>query len=88
MNPLVPFVVILFGMALIMSAAWLFQRIVRNGGWVDVFWTFGTGMACVTAALWPEPAANPGRQWLVAGLAAAWALRLWRLYRLSRDCER
>ncbi len=76
MNPLVPFLVILFGMALVMSTAWLFQRIVRNGGWVDVFWTFGTGAACVAAALWPEPAVNPMRQLLVAALAAVWSLRL------------
>ena len=63
-------------MALVMSTAWLFQRIVRNGGWVDVFWTFGTGAACLTAALWPEVAANSYRQWLVAGLSAIWSLRL------------
>lgn len=76
MNPLVPFVAILLGMALVMSLGWLFQRIVRNGGWVDVFWTFGTGLACVAAAMWPEPAASSLRQALVAGLAAVWALRL------------
>ncbi len=76
MNPLVPFLAILFGMALVMSAAWLVQRIVRNGGWVDVFWTFGTGLACVAAALWLEPAASSARQMLVAGLAAVWSVRL------------
>ncbi len=63
-------------MAAVMTAAWLVQRAVRNGGWVDVFWTFGTGAACVAAALWPEPAMNSARQLLVAGLAAVWALRL------------
>jgi steroid 5-alpha reductase family enzyme len=73
---LAPFLATLIGMAVVMLLAWLFQRIVRNGGWVDVFWTFGTGAACLTAALWPEPAANGNRQLLVAALAAVWALRL------------
>mgnify|MGYP003435123257 FL=1 len=76
MNPLTPFLAIFAGMAGVMTAAWLVQRAVRNGGWVDVFWTFGTGAACVAAALWPEPAMNSARQLLVAGLAAVWALRL------------
>ena len=76
MNPLTPFLAIFAGMAVVMTAAWLVQRAVRNGGWVDVFWTFGTGAACVAAALWPEPAMNSARQLLVAGLAAVWALRL------------
>ena len=76
MNPLTPFLAIFAGMAVVMTAAWLVQRAVRNGGWVDGFWTFGTGAACVAAALWPEPAMNSARQLLVAGLAAVWALRL------------
>lgn len=76
MNPLVAFPAILLGMALVMTASWLTQRATRNGGWVDVFWTFGTGAACVAAALWPETAANSFRQMLVAGLSAVWSLRL------------
>lgn len=76
MNPLAPFLVILAGMTAVMLVAWLVQRAVRNGGWVDVFWTFGTGAACVIAALWPEPAANANRQVLVAALSAIWAIRL------------
>lgn len=63
-------------MAAVMTVAWLTQRAVRNGGWVDVFWTFATGGACIAAALWPEPTANVNRQFLVAGLSAVWALRL------------
>ncbi len=49
----------------------------RNGGWTDVFWTFGTGIAGVAAALPPlqaEPATP--RQLLVAALVALWAIRL------------
>lgn len=76
MNPLTPFLAVLAGMAVVMTVSWLTQRATKNGGWVDVFWTFGTGAACVAAALWPEPAASSARQLLVAGLAAVWALRL------------
>ena len=73
----------------IMMAAWIIQRAVRNGGWVDVFWTFGTGAACVAAAMWPEPAANGMRQLLVAGLSAVWALRLggYVAYRVATSSE-
>ena len=72
-----------------MMAAWIIQRAVRNGGWVDVFWTFGTGAACVAAAMWPEPAANGMRQLLVAGLSAVWALRLggYVAYRVATSSE-
>lgn len=73
---MMPFIVVLCGMAAVMSAAWLVQLGTRNGGWVDAFWTFGTGVACVIAALWPEATASSARQLLVAALAAIWSLRL------------
>jgi steroid 5-alpha reductase family enzyme len=76
MDVLTPFLVVLAGMAVVMSIAWLVQVGTRNGGWVDAFWSFGTGAACVTAALWPDIAANVARQWLVAALAAFWSVRL------------
>lgn len=63
-------------MAMVMAGAWITQRAVNNAGWIDVFWTFGTGAACVLAALWPAPAENETRQFIVAALAAIWALRL------------
>jgi steroid 5-alpha reductase family enzyme len=69
---------ILVVMLVVMSAAWAFQRATGNGGWVDVFWTYGTGACCAAAALVPTA---PGigitwRQALVAGLATLWSLRL------------
>jgi steroid 5-alpha reductase family enzyme len=73
---MIPFIVVLFGMAAVMSAAWLVQLGTRNGGWVDVFWTFGTGVVCIIAALWPEAAASNARQVLVAVLAGIWSIRL------------
>lgn len=62
----------------IMICAWGYGLVRRNGGWTDVFWTFGTGATLAAAALFPlTPGAPPQpRQWLVAGLAALWALRL------------
>ena len=86
-NPIDPILAVLVGMALVMSAAWFVQLGTRNGGWVDVFWTFGAGAACVTAALWPGPAESVARQYLVAGLAAVWSLRLgsYIAHRVAKD---
>ena len=63
-------------MALTMTLAWWTVLKIENGGWTDVFWTFGTGIAGVLVSLtpwmgWPEP-----RQWLVAVLVAIWSIRL------------
>jgi steroid 5-alpha reductase family enzyme len=62
----------------VMAVAWIVQRAARDTGWVDVFWTLGSGAACVAAALWPLPSdqALPERRWLVAALAGVWSLRL------------
>jgi steroid 5-alpha reductase family enzyme len=62
----------------VMLAGWAFQRAANNGGWTDVFWTFGTGALCTVAALAPL-GSQPGVPWrriMVAAMAAAWALRL------------
>jgi steroid 5-alpha reductase family enzyme len=66
---------VLAAMALVMTCAWLTQRAVKNAGWIDVFWTFGSGACCAAVALWPEGPAT-ARQALVAALAAIWAIRL------------
>ena len=61
----------------VMLCAWITQRLTCNVGWVDVFWTFGTGLAGVGLALAPVHGASPSpRQLLVAALALIWALRL------------
>jgi len=70
-----PFAVFLL-MLVVMTLSWLTQRAVKNAGWVDVFWTFGTGMSCVAIALCPALPANHDRQLLVAALGAIWSLRL------------
>lgn len=65
------------GLAMAMAGAWAVQRATGNSGWVDAVWSFATGLAGVAMALVPVDDAPIGwRQWLVAGLIAAWALRL------------
>src|SRR3569833_3625803 len=69
---------ILVAMLAVMAAAWACQALARDTGWVDVFWTFGSGMAGAAAALWPlESWERPGpRALLVAAMAVLWSLRL------------
>jgi steroid 5-alpha reductase family enzyme len=69
---------VLAAMAVVMTLGWLTQRGLNNGGWTDVFWTYGTGAACAIAAALPT-GENPGVPWrriLVAVLIAVWSLRL------------
>ena len=63
-------------MTLIMALAWWCVLRTNNGGWTDVFWTFGTGACGVLAALTPWSGAPDARQGLVAALVALWSLRL------------
>jgi steroid 5-alpha reductase family enzyme len=79
-------------MVAVMVAAWATVRGSGNGGWIDVFWTFGTGITGAAIALWPvEGAAHSDlRQLLVASLVAIWSLRLglyitWRVARHEED---
>lgn len=72
-----PCLSILAAMSLVMGCAWIFQRLRRNGGWIDVFWSFGTGISCVAAILAFSSAG--GTEWrrdLLAVLLAFWSLRL------------
>lgn len=67
----------LAGMLCVMLSAWAFGMARRNGGWTDVFWTWGTGAVLAAAALYPigEAGSEP-RQWLVATFMLIWGLRL------------
>lgn len=67
----------LAGLCLVMAAAWLWQRRVRDIGWVDVFWTFGTAVAGIALAFaWAGPDGSALRRAIVCALVAVWALRL------------
>jgi steroid 5-alpha reductase family enzyme len=66
------------GMVVVMAVGWAFQALAKNGGWTDVFWTFGSGLCLAGAALatWPQWTPPVPRQWAVAALVGVWALRL------------
>lgn len=64
------------GLSLAMMLGWAVQWRLRNAGWVDVVWTFATGLAGVAYAAWPADEAVGWRQVLVGLAAATWALRL------------
>ncbi len=70
----------LVAMMLVMAAAWAVQRRKRNAGWVDAFWSFGTGITGALCALAPLPGEGwPAPAWravLIAGLALLWSGRL------------
>lgn len=68
---------VLAAMLVIMVAAWAFCLAVKNGGWTDVFWTWGTGAVLAAAALLANGAEAIGpRNILVAAFLAVWSLRL------------
>ena len=64
-------------MVVVMVAAWGFGLAMKDGGWTDVFWTWGATATLAAAALCPNPGtAMAPRQWLVAGFMGVWGLRL------------
>ena len=73
---------VLLTMTVVMIVGWFVQRAANNGGWTDVFWTYGTGATCALAALVPFTGAPfaggqpTWRQVVVAILIAVWSLRL------------
>jgi steroid 5-alpha reductase family enzyme len=62
--------------SLAMMLAWVIQRLTTNCGWVDVCWTFATGLCGVLFALAPIGWPLTWRSWAVALLVAVWSLRL------------
>jgi steroid 5-alpha reductase family enzyme len=63
-------------MSAIMQLAARIERRTGNSGWIDVVWTFGLGSTGVMGTLLPFGDGPLGRRLFVAGLVAAWALRL------------
>src|ERR1700761_975195 len=74
MSLILPLFGVLIAMSLVMALGWGVQYATNDGGWVDVFWTYGTGI-CGTAVVLVCGGATP-RRWMIAGLIALWSLRL------------
>lgn len=68
---------VLLAMLVVMVSAWAFGLAVKNGGWTDVFWSFGTGILLAVAA-WAATGTDTSqaRRLLVAAFMLAWGLRL------------
>ena len=77
MSPLVLLPAIAAFLALWMVLAWFIAVRSGNSGWIDALWSFGVGVAAVTATLTPLGEGEPTyRALLVAALTAIWSLRL------------
>lgn len=62
----------------VMALAWFVAGWTGRSGWIDAIWSYAVGAGGVMTSLLPLGASdqNDARQWLVAGLAALWSLRL------------
>lgn len=71
-------IVLVLALGLSVTMAVAFFVAVRTGksGWIDAIWSFAVGVFGVVAALAASGDGTAPRQWLVAGLALAWSLRL------------
>jgi len=68
---------VLLAMAVVMLAGWAFGLKTRNGGWTDVFWSFGTGVLLAGAAFVATGTdTSQARRLLIAAFMLAWGLRL------------
>lgn len=77
MSLIPPLLAVLVFMSAVMALGWAWQKRTGNGGWIDVFWTFGTGIAGVAIALFAAGDGPPNlRRWMVAALVAIWSIRL------------
>ena len=71
-------VVAAVALSAIMALAWLTALRTGRSGLIDAIWTFAVGACGVAGAIAPFGSTDTvnARQWLVAGLAAIWSLRL------------
>ena len=77
---LLTFLALFAGVAFLLSAfmfvAWRVEQKTGNAGWVDAFWSFGTGAAAALGSLAGWMTTGNGRAILVAALVALWSIRL------------
>jgi steroid 5-alpha reductase family enzyme len=70
-------IIVLIACSLLMVVAWRVQQSSGNSSWVDVAWTFGTGLAGIALTLTPlHHAPLTVRQIVVSVIVAIWSLRL------------
>lgn len=68
---------VLAAMLLVMVGAWAYGLAVKNGGWTDVFWSFGTGFVLAAAAfLATGTDTSQARRLMIAAFMLVWGLRL------------
>jgi steroid 5-alpha reductase family enzyme len=68
---------VLAAMLVVMVAAWAYGLAVKNGGWTDVFWSFGTGFVLAAAAfLATGTDTSQARRLMIAAFMLVWGLRL------------
>jgi len=63
-------------MLAVMIVAWFVQRLTANGGWVDVFWSFGTGICCAGVILFASQQGVLWRRALIGAVTITWSVRL------------
>ena len=73
---IIPVLSICAVMLAVMTTAWFVQRRTANGGWVDVFWSFGTGFCCACAILFASQGGVLWRRALIGILTITWSVRL------------
>lgn len=71
-------VVVAVLLSTVMIFAWVVALRTGRSGWIDVIWSFSTGVAGTAVALAPLGGVSEigARRWIVAGMAAAWGIRL------------
>jgi steroid 5-alpha reductase family enzyme len=68
---------VLAAMLVVMVGAWAYGLAVKNGGWTDVFWSFGTGFVLAAAAfLATGTDTSQARRLMIAAFMLIWGLRL------------
>ena len=76
--PAMMLVVLALALCGVMALAWFVAGRTGRSGWIDAIWSYAVGAGGVVTSLLPLGSSGgiDARQWLVAGLAALWSLRL------------
>ena len=61
---------VLVAMLAVMTVGWLVRALTDNAGWIDVFWTFGTGAAAAPSPCFRQR--RGARAWREAAGRRAW----------------